>query len=89
MDIAMPNLNGIEAARQIVNRNPRTAIAILSMHSDESYVSVGQAIVLCRLPTLPAGGRPQSAMVCPTKVNSIAHCQGQRGRRQPRGTGDL
>ena len=38
MDIAMPNLNGIEAARQIVNRNPRTAIAILSMHSDESYV---------------------------------------------------
>ena len=38
MDIAMPNPNGIEAARQIVNRHPRTAIAILSMHSDESYV---------------------------------------------------
>lgn len=38
MDIAMPNLNGIEAARQIVSHNPRTAIAILSMHSDESYV---------------------------------------------------
>ncbi len=38
MDIAMPNLNGIEAARQIVARNPRTAIVILSMHSDESYV---------------------------------------------------
>jgi hypothetical protein len=35
-------------------------------------VSVGQAIVLCRLPTLPEGGRPQSAMVCPTKVNRIA-----------------
>jgi two-component system response regulator NreC len=38
MDIAMPNLNGIEAARQIVNQSPKTAIAILSMHSDESYV---------------------------------------------------
>jgi len=38
MDIGMPNLNGIEATRQIVNRNPRTAVAILSMHSDESYV---------------------------------------------------
>ena len=38
MDIAMPNLNGIEAARQIVNHSPKTAIAILSMHSDESYV---------------------------------------------------
>jgi two-component system, NarL family, response regulator NreC len=38
MDIAMPNLNGVEAARQIVNHNPQTAVAILSMHSDESYV---------------------------------------------------
>jgi two-component system response regulator NreC len=38
MDIAMPNLNGIEATRQIINQNPRTAVAILSMHSDESYV---------------------------------------------------
>jgi DNA-binding NarL/FixJ family response regulator len=46
MDIAMPNLNGIEAARQIVNRNPRTAIAILSMHSDESYVIGARAYLL-------------------------------------------
>jgi two-component system response regulator NreC len=38
MDIAMPQLNGVEATRQIVNRNPSTAVVILSMHSDESYV---------------------------------------------------
>jgi two-component system, NarL family, response regulator NreC len=38
MDIAMPHLNGVEAARQIVAHNPRAAVAILSMHSDESYV---------------------------------------------------
>ena len=37
-DIAMPNLNGIEAARQITLKSPGTAIVILSMHSDESYV---------------------------------------------------
>jgi two-component system response regulator NreC len=37
-DIAMPNLNGIEAARQISQKSPQTAIVILSMHSDESYV---------------------------------------------------
>src|ERR1700733_2735326 len=38
MDIAMPHLNGVEAARQIVANNPHIAVAILSMHSDESYV---------------------------------------------------
>lgn len=38
MDVAMPNLNGIEAARQISAKQPQTAIVFLSMHSDESYV---------------------------------------------------
>jgi two-component system, NarL family, response regulator NreC len=38
LDISMPNLNGIEAARQITARQPGTALIILSMHSDESYV---------------------------------------------------
>ena len=38
MDIAMPNLNGIEATAQIVKRNPQTGVIILSMHSDETYI---------------------------------------------------
>jgi two-component system response regulator NreC len=38
MDIAMPTLNGIEAARQITGKLPQTAVVFLSMHSDESYV---------------------------------------------------
>ncbi len=38
IDIAMPSLNGIEATRQISSRHPGTAVVILSMHSDESYV---------------------------------------------------
>jgi len=38
LDIAMPNLNGIEAARQVAAKLPHTAIVILSMHADESYV---------------------------------------------------
>src|SRR5439155_9492639 len=38
LDVAMPTLNGIEAARQISARLPQAAIVFLSMHSDESYV---------------------------------------------------
>jgi two-component system response regulator NreC len=38
MDIAMPMLNGIDAAAQILNREPNTGIIILSMHADESYI---------------------------------------------------
>jgi DNA-binding NarL/FixJ family response regulator len=38
VDIAMPNLSGIEAAQRIATALPQTAIVILSMHSDESYV---------------------------------------------------
>jgi two-component system, NarL family, response regulator NreC len=39
MDIAMPNLNGIEATAQITRRNPRIGVIVLSMHSDESYLA--------------------------------------------------
>jgi DNA-binding NarL/FixJ family response regulator len=38
LDVAMPMLNGIEAARQISASRPQTAIVFLSMHSDEGYV---------------------------------------------------
>lgn len=38
MDISMPNLNGIEATRQIAVRHPHSAVIMLSMHSDESYI---------------------------------------------------
>lgn len=38
LDIAMPQLNGIDATRQIVARNSNVSVVILSMHSDEGYV---------------------------------------------------
>ena len=38
IDIQMPNLNGIDAAAQIIKDRPETAVIILSMYSDESYI---------------------------------------------------
>ena len=39
LDIGMPLLNGIEATRQIIRRAPTVRILILSMHSDQAYVT--------------------------------------------------
>jgi len=39
MDIAMPDLNGIEATRQITALAPNVKIVALSMHSDKRFVA--------------------------------------------------
>ena len=39
LDVAMPLLNGIEAGRQIVRKVPGTRVLVLSMYSDEAYVT--------------------------------------------------
>lgn len=39
MDVSMPDLNGIEAARQIVGRVPEVKVIALSMHSDGLFVT--------------------------------------------------
>jgi DNA-binding NarL/FixJ family response regulator len=38
MDIAMPNLNGIEATRQIKAELPEIEVVVLSMHATRNYV---------------------------------------------------
>ena len=38
MDITMPNLNGIEATRQIVEKMPGVKVIALSIHSDRHFV---------------------------------------------------
>jgi DNA-binding NarL/FixJ family response regulator len=38
MDIAMPGLNGLEAAARLAKSMPRTKVLILSMHQSEEYV---------------------------------------------------
>jgi DNA-binding NarL/FixJ family response regulator len=38
MDVAMPELNGIEGTRRILESSPRTRVLALSMHKDAVYV---------------------------------------------------
>jgi two-component system response regulator NreC len=38
MDVAMPELNGIEATRRLADISPRTRVLALSMHKDSVYV---------------------------------------------------
>jgi len=39
MDIGMPDLNGIEATRQITRESPKVKVIALSMHSGRKYVT--------------------------------------------------
>jgi len=38
MDVSMPDLNGIEATKQIIESLPQTRVIALSMHSDKRFV---------------------------------------------------
>lgn len=43
MDISMPGLNGLDAARQILDEFPASRIVFLSMHGDRRYVQAAFA----------------------------------------------
>lgn len=38
MDIAMPDMNGIEATHQIIEKSPKIKVIALSMHSDKQFI---------------------------------------------------
>lgn len=67
MDITMPDLNGIEAARRIAAEFPQVQVIILSMHSDRRYI----------IEALKAGARgyllKDSALE--EVVNAISECR--------------
>lgn len=45
LDLSMPSLNGVDAAKQILQLSPKTRVVLLTMHAEDQYV----------LPALQAG----------------------------------
>ncbi|HEU19817.1 MAG TPA: response regulator transcription factor [Deltaproteobacteria bacterium] len=39
MDIVMPNMNGVDATREIIRKHPAVKVIALSMHSDKRFVT--------------------------------------------------
>jgi len=91
IDIAMPQLNGLEATRQILKAVPATRVLILSAHRDDEYVEeairIGAAGYLIK---------QTSAHVLPAAIRaahdgktffdpSISKRLGNRGQDAPRG----
>lgn len=67
MDIAMPLLNGLESARQILQARPATKVLILSAHSDDAYIE--------RVMAVGASGfliKQSTASVLATAIRAVA-----------------
>jgi DNA-binding NarL/FixJ family response regulator len=88
LDIVMPQLNGIDAAREIVRRNPEARVIMLSMYSDSERVyqslQVGRARLRAearpvrgadrrRSGQVGAGGRYLSPSVTDTVITDYLH----------------
>ncbi len=87
LDIVMPQMNGIDAAREIVRRNPEARVIMLSMHSDSERVyeslQVGaRGYVLKRdlandlveaMRLVASGGRYLSPSVTDTVITDYLH----------------
>jgi DNA-binding NarL/FixJ family response regulator len=39
VDVGMPGLNGIDAAREVLRASPRTKVIVLTMHKDHAYLA--------------------------------------------------
>ena len=87
LDIVMPQMNGIDAAREIVRRNPEARVVMLSMYSDsdrvyQSLQAGARGYVLKRdlseelidaIRQIGAGGRYLSPSVTDTVITDYLH----------------
>jgi DNA-binding NarL/FixJ family response regulator len=70
LDLSMPELNGLEATRQIVKESPRSEVLVLTMHHSEELTRN----------VLQAGARATASRSCGAGVSrSFSHAARSRG----------
>ncbi len=77
MDISMPDMNGLEATREILKNNPGTEVLILSMHeSDQIVHDVLAAGARGYILKQDAGTRPDRGPGSRPPAQAVLHFQG-------------
>jgi DNA-binding NarL/FixJ family response regulator len=101
MDITMPRLNGLEAAREILRKNPAAKIIILSLHDARAFVEEAMKLGARGYLIKETAGRNIAEAVCEVHAGryylspQIAHILVERGLagaktpRQARGAAAL
>ena len=64
LDVAMPRMTGIQAAREIKAHSPETHVLLLSMHDDERYFFEA---LKARSSSRPCGAWPPGGRSCPPR----------------------
>jgi len=87
MDISMPLLNGLEAARQILKSKPSAKLLILSAHSDEAYIEQARALGVAGYLSKQTTGFGLAEAVRKAYAGAAFFCPGLSGpqRREPGG----
>jgi len=97
LDVNLPHVSGIAAAREILAKNPETAVVFVTPHSDETYVAeafnagarayvIEEAAETDLLPAIKAagtGGTFISPRISTPALEDVARTHGQLQKTEP------
>ena len=82
MDCALPGISGLVATRQILENNPKAAMLMLSMHSEDTWVRPGDVSRGTRL-YAEERSRPGAGLLRSGGLRRETRCSTHRSRAGP------